>query len=132
MEETKYFTPDIEDLHFGYEAVFRNDLTGEYEPWTIRHVSPDFIYKLEDKRIQAPYLTKEQIEGEGWTFGGVTVGEYATDLDDGHFMFIKGDRCFSLHRNNNFDIYGKNDSHYVGPIKSINEFRQVLKLLNIK
>jgi hypothetical protein len=58
MENDKYFTPDIEDLRVGYEC----DLLGSKIVIEDRH-DLDLSF---DHPLRTPYLTKEQIEAEGW------------------------------------------------------------------
>ena len=73
--ENKYFTPDIEDVHVGYQCetlkVNRNDTP--FKKWReivlqwcdIKDImATNELDNLEFFRV--PYLTKEQIEAEGW------------------------------------------------------------------
>jgi hypothetical protein len=92
----KYFTPDIEDIHIGYECEYHGMTTGglyffnenntkdekisiepfievwypikcSLDPWDKRKPE-EIIELLKNNQIRTPYLTKEQIETEGWKF----------------------------------------------------------------
>lgn len=151
--ENKYFIPDISDFHNGYEYE-RND-GGEwysvtcdlYDARDIKTLLNKKVYdtfplnkdRLNDKdykeyyptvkidRIRVPYLTKEQIENEGW--------KYDLDQTDGTITFVKKvKRCYyELH----FDSKKKevliNHSSDSLPFKckDINTFRKIIKLLEI-
>lgn len=81
----KYFTPEIEDIRVGYEcemkqpnfSYFRNGITRdtllkilekeEYKPYVIQVFDFQMLkFSGLDGVIRVPYLTKEQIEKEGW------------------------------------------------------------------
>lgn len=73
---SKYFTPDIEDIRVGYvcevnyhypEVVWEESTVSDnfhFQNWTSR---------IADKAIRVPYLTKEQIEAEGWIYKGKSI-----------------------------------------------------------
>ena len=74
MEDNKYFTPDIKDFHIGYECEINTsngwksgkfpeilELNGELDEF-----GKDSFMKAAHAILRVPYLTKEQIEAEGW------------------------------------------------------------------
>lgn len=134
MEESlKYYIPSIEDIRVGYECELF---------WNQDHLSKNFWDKiivgevgLEDmnwyariaeKTIRTPYLTKEQIEAEGWE-------EYpkwieATDTK----YYIKGDLTLNVYSDRRIEIIiPKSSNTYWGNCPSINEFRFINKLLGV-
>ena len=70
--ENKYFTPNIEDIRVGYEFEEASEGRPGYPEWVKGRIE-DFEEaqliieeKLPRQSIRVPYLTKEQIEAEGW------------------------------------------------------------------
>lgn len=135
--QNKYYAPEIEDIRVGYEcqlfwnqdmlpeddwydAIVRDSLT---EDWDFI----DWIGKIANSKVRVPYLTKEQIEEEGWKYD-------LTPLESIHF-FNKGtykltlfpEQYIIINDNNNPDIV-----YYHGHCPSINELRYICKLLKIK
>lgn len=136
--ENKYFTPDIEDIRVGYEYEYLSGHPQEegntsWNKWTLDKGDPFIGWRLdgfkrliEQKMIRTPFLTKEQIEAEGWNFLG---DELYTRMDDGHEISCE------LHPINRIHIYylenNEVDSRFFGECKDINTFRQIQKLLKI-
>jgi hypothetical protein len=115
--ENKYFTPDIEDMSVGceYELYHQEDGWKKviFSAWENFNYDA-FIYCLKDKEVRVPYLTKEQIEAEGYSLTAMNKGKY--------IKYSGGD----LH------IYDHNgDTSYLGECKDINTFRKIIKLLKI-
>ena len=79
----KYYTPDVTDIRIGYELEFlTNDLTKKYtsvifdSKFAVGFNSVDFLeHSLKHNAIRTKYLTKEDIEKEGW-------------IENGPFMFF--------------------------------------------
>ena len=66
-----YFVPDIEDIRVGYECEIKPTGSEELDwmPYVINGDTAFKYYKTKGKgatSIRVPYLTKEQIEAEGW------------------------------------------------------------------
>jgi len=149
MENNKYFTPDIEDLCVGYECEI-NNIHGKWESITITFTNSNSFYKtdlaevcllVEDKYVRVPYLTKEQIEAEGWEYKN-----RSTDLwferkqiflrkDGYHLENIKLQYGLHDYRLKISFVYVGDDEEstgaYLGECKDINTFRKIIKLLEI-
>lgn len=133
--ENKYFTPDIEDICIGYECEKKCNIIGAHsieveQVWlnyTI-HYDKDFT-NIENDIVdyRVPYLTKEQIEDEGW--------KYDLDQTDGTITFVKKvkGRYYELHFNSKKKEVLINHSSDSLPFKckDINTFRKIIKLLGI-
>lgn len=135
----KYYTPDISDLFVGYEceAYMRNAGTDdpfEWEKYKIPTPSLDLssIFSMVYRNhIRTPYLTKEQIEKEGWKYKWkLTKGDsYVKEpfnlvcLNDYHIIIelIKREEGRFL----------ESFTKFAGECLSINEFRKICKLLEI-
>jgi hypothetical protein len=130
--ENKYFTPDIEDFYVGYELevnynfklndIFHKEIIDSFEELSDIHsrMSGDCV-------IRVPYLTKEQIEAEGWEHYVTTIfkkGNWLLNYNtDSYKLAIIIDRDLV---ENHCDF-----SHYAGTCKDINTFRKITKLLEI-
>ena len=130
MEKEKYFIPEIEDIYSGYEyEVRRND--GKWE--RVTEFSNDYDYEdnphyaimkdIKIGKIRVPYLTKEQIENEGWEF---------TEQINNRLYFRKGAFVLTFEDDYiNIDNTKGQDIGYWGKCKDINTFRYICKLLEI-
>ena len=141
--ENKYFTPDIEDIHIGYECEILyphnmieyneklNENLWEKHKFELREslsegdsMSFDYIYRT-------PYLTKEQIEAEGWKKYYID-GTYIKDNHILNFDFATGLNRLNIHKK---PETGKNvtshDMLFNSKCKCINDFRKIIKLLGI-
>ena len=121
----KYYTPNIEDLFIGYECESYNN--GIWEKHTFKDIDYEgILIYLDGIWLQTPYLTKEQIQSEGWKLH-----------DEKHNEFRKG--CYVLvyrFSNQQLQIADTDSSYgwqvkFVGNCKSINELRKISKLLEI-
>lgn len=139
MENNKYYVPNAKDLHVGYEmevdyGYFTNAELNTWYPVILKGVDSAVLNYLEKGYYRTPFLTKEQIENEGWET------EFNTSFDSVLFYAQRGN-LFKLIYNYDtkiLDIW-TNDSEddrivglFRGECKSINEFRYICKLLNIK
>jgi len=133
----QYYTPEIEDFRVGYEYERLNDKT-----WNKETLESHMLYTpnigeacdseiteilrdLHDNKIRVPYLTKEQIKAEGW--------ELRTEGYSRNF-YEKGEESLLVHHVGHWIIITdlSEEQIYKGDCKSINEFRTIMKLLNIK
>ena len=141
--ENKYYTPAIEDIRLGYEAEALLPSTDSWvcDTWTpfvidplkYSHYTPwqgdgthfdDVVNKLSLKQIRTPYLTKEQIEAERWK---------VTDHVSGIWAECKQFTLRYEFLTCRLEIVNTDQEHiiYDGYCPSINEFRQITKLLGI-
>src|SRR6187431_2955175 len=87
----KYFTPSIEDIRVGYECEllifnWKKD-KGEWIPTVLEITNFDHeseAWALSLNIIRVPYLTKEQIEAEGWE----SVNELYWEYKKGHMHLL--------------------------------------------
>jgi hypothetical protein len=135
--EKKYFTPDIEEVYVGYELQWKCQIRNQ--DWEKTICDTDLISIIFDQyehadfeepyneQFRVPYLTKEQIEAEGWK---TAAEDFFTPL------FRKDNFTLGYRLEDNklkIQTFGEN-SHtlYFGECKCINDFRKIQKLLNIK
>ncbi len=139
MSEEQYYTPVIEDICSGYEYEVNDG--GKWEK--ITEFSNAYLYDdnphyaimkdIEAGKIRVPYLTKEQIEAEGW--------KHQCQVDDDTYRFTKKSGVEHHHINFSLEIdfrrkflsitTGPQDYILTKNCKSINEFRTIIKLLEI-
>lgn len=145
----KYYTPNVEDIHIGYECEIKPKGSEEFD-WMkyVINGNNNFDRYFRDS-IRTPYLTKEQIETEGFIdTGGISpfFGQ--------HTMFYKEIEPDSNFKDDFARRYtvsleqgkirieealfggftGTHESYsqiYYGKCPSINEFRKICKLLGI-
>lgn len=145
MENDKYFTPDIEDMSVGCEFEM-DDTWGGWKKLTLTKellVNPMVGLGSGNERspwyhrIRVPYLTKEQIEAEGWEeeqmYRNGTFVMILGELNKGYELtFTEGNsrivitKVWTL-----FDDQVKRDNIFKGNCKDINTFRKIIKLLEI-
>lgn len=139
--ENKYFTPDIEDICIGYEyeqlvtPLSESLDKGEEEwmkckfpdPFTIDRIL--LLYERKEQ-LRVPYLTKEQIEAEGWNLDDKYSDEKHYYKQDVYLrMYIGYHHSEIIHHN--ISIFNENGVLFKGECKDINTFRKIIKLLEI-
>lgn len=143
----QYYTPELEDIHIGYECELFLPTSDWWKPdtWTkfkisengYSHTGPyggdlseigDVCNMIELNQVRTLYLTKEQIEAEGWEIIPSKLNCSVLKKED-YYVYLFEDYTIQL---------GKGtpptwlNYYYKGKCPSINEFRTICKLLNIK
>ena len=147
--ENKYFTPDIEDIHVGYEGEVSYLHEDKFTPFKLRHAeeTSDFLTGYYNRKVRTPFLTKEQIEKEGWV-----IQERTQWSVEGRIGFRKDNYFLVLDINKEIpqvtvavrdpsalwkeldykpDVVAPEYFAFTAEIKSINEFRTQMKLLKL-
>lgn len=142
--ENKYYTPDLEDLFVGYEYEILNS----EDIWENKKLEFSFgwleIPENFNENIRTKYLTKEQIENEGWEiYNGraefkkcigyydkeddLTGTEYLLDYNEktNHLII----ECGTINFGEAYYPYEGHNHIFSGQVKSINEFRKVIKMV---
>lgn len=153
MEEDKYFVPDIEDFHVGYECEvnWNRAYVDEFIPIKLKicdeldnGVRDCYNSNVEDVLIayddgyaefRTPYLTKEQIEAEGWEViddKNPAKFKHPVEVDvqviydfENHYLWI------TIPAEIVKEKIKYRANKYAGYCKSINEFRYISKLLQL-
>lgn len=125
----KYFVPEISDLRIGYEMegkIYDEDkwikIIINTADWAKHICNVDVtndIYTLPKDIYRVPYLTKEQIEAEGWKY---------VNIDS---CWTKNGMEFYFLDNHKINILRQPEFLFQGECKSVNEFRFICKLLKI-
>ena len=130
--ENKYFTPDIEDMTVGYEVEQLINQKWKKELFAKGSYLPENNDLLQwahsciiSNTLRVPYLTKEQIEDEGWT------KEKSYFIKNNIYLFFE-DNFLEIDSGNPFS-WEAIDSEilFKGKCKDINTFRKICKLLEI-
>lgn len=136
----EYFTPNVEDIHVEYECEILKE-KWEHFVFNVEEIIPVFgrvnSKTVLSEKIRVPYLTKEQIEAEGWKEEQMYInGTFVMilgELNEGYeLMFAEGNsqivitKVWTL-----FDDQVKRDNIFKGNCKDINTFRKIIKLLEI-
>lgn len=130
--KNKYYTPDIEDIHIGYECDRQMLISGEPsgEFFKDRLTETTLFDVLEHfSQIRTPFLTKEQIENEGFKF---------VRADNFSSWYEKNEIIVQTVDNGNMGMYivskdwiDGERTLFVGRVPSINEFRKVIKMIGV-
>jgi hypothetical protein len=138
LQENKYYTPDIEDIYIGYSCELKKQ--GEWKnyiclrPNELSNLLHQYLEpRMDGIPVRTPYLSKEQIEAEGWSEEGNYTGTsfYKNNWKLGFKRgTIKKDENTILNTST-IAIFLNEDIRYVGECKSINEFRKICKWLGI-
>lgn len=160
MEDNlKYFTPEIEDLHVGYKGEYRETSYFDWFPFIIDDLFRDTMgygiseyaeYLLEDN-LRTPFLTKEQIESEGWELYSKGIDLWfkkevlVENFDWSGLNNLYGYKPYKLFLNYGLHdhkihikcdfsgggTFADSDTLFEGYCPSINEFKIICKLLKI-
>lgn len=143
-----YFTPSIEDIRVGYECEIATpaDVNWESYIWdyvtlskhNFNHESPLFALTA---KLRVPYLTKEQIEAEGWRQGNSRIlfsgsngyWDYTFTKDNYILYYDTGNKILSIIVRDP-SLEGSNFIKmpvFRGECKDINTFKFICKLLKI-
>ncbi len=148
-----YFVPDIEDIRVGYECEIKPTGSEEFD-WMPYVINGDNAFRHYETKgrgatsIRVPYLTKEQIEAEGWK--PVNTGGLENGCMNGRCAFTKGNYFLIIPSQPNtklgnrieivmvdvlkddYNEWTSNGRMYLGECRCINDFRLIMKLLCIK
>jgi hypothetical protein len=129
--ENKYFTPDIEDIHIGYECEILyphnmieynkklNENLWEKHKFELRESLSEGDSMSFDYIFRTLYLTNKQIEAEGWVYVSMDM------------CWIKNGIELYFQKDNKIEILDQPNFLFQGECKDINTFRKIIKLLGI-
>lgn len=126
----QYFTPDIEDIRVGYECEW-----GEKQFIFEGYDFATFKSELELGNIRVPYLTKQQIETEGWTPAIESENCIQWYRDDRNLTLKMYDGLGPLKNKIVLRIWHEvthGNQLFLGECRCINDFRLIMKFLGIK
>jgi hypothetical protein len=132
--KNKYFTPDIEDFCIGYEyeTIY---LKSVWTKESLRIMDAGWFFESYENdavptEFRVPYLTKEQIEAEGWIDD--TLCYQTPELFVGLQNSQTWRKLVYKFSDNVLQIVEVDDYYiYSGQCKDINTFRKIIKLLEI-
>ena len=139
MSMDKYFTPDISDIRVGYECETRQADKWKFYRVPYNDCLSDYI---DMEGVRVPYLTKEQIEAEGWVHtGGQLQSESRQDFEiikspHGHLelSYTQYNNNLTINQRNHVRDNSGNyvlNSIFRGKCKDINTFRWICKLIGV-
>jgi hypothetical protein len=133
-KEKEYFIPKLDDFNIDYECEMLTD-----RGWKqyIIHSSRAFIDNMIKNSLRTPYLTKEQIEKEGWKYEPLIGLVIAHKFTKGDYIlnWFWNDKKIFIYKMKKLwpgSVNYELEPLYKGICPSINEFRTIMKLLNIK
>jgi hypothetical protein len=132
-----YFTPDITDIRVGYECELHQHNEWVHSVLEWEYNFDGLIYSMKvmpSMAIRVPYLTREQIEGEGWEFAGEVEKAYLLLFTKMPHLYISYDtrlHLMTIFKVENDILDSEEEVLYNGPMKDINTLRYICKLLEI-
>jgi hypothetical protein len=150
MEENKYYTPEIEELHIGFEYEILDLASTEYGKspekaiWNKEELKTSDLYSsykqdsyietlasyLKSENLRVKYLDREDIESLGWEHD-----EYAYDKSDPYSLIIFDKEGIKLHydvEDHTVTIHRKDDYMIRDIIiKNKSELKKVLKMIGV-
>ena len=138
-----YFIPSKEDIRLGYDCEIGNPEHGGFRPHIVTSLSSHFLGYINKGFVRTSYLTREQIEAEGWKFKGKSVDlwwEKEGSFDIGNWTSYKVVMHYGMkghigNQDTRLYIYAEDQGSehrlFEGECKDINTFRYICKLLNI-
>jgi hypothetical protein len=131
--ESKYYTPEIEEFHIGFEYEWNN--SNEDDKWRIAvadlencyHSVQDIQQELNYQHYRIKYLDKEDIESLGWKFyenDTIPLKAFSKN-EDYKLTYISGMHRVSI-ANNLVE-----HTHFDGSIKNKSELKKLMKQLGI-
>lgn len=146
--ESKYYTPEMEEFHIGFEYEYRpwDWKNGKFlETWKDgKYRKEKSIHKIEEKYIRTlnlrtKYLDREDIEELGWIHtGGQLISEgrqdFTIDKNDTEFelLYSSINNKIVITETNYSDMGGDTISLFKGYIKNKSELKKLMKQLNIQ
>ncbi len=132
--ENKYYVPQIEEFHVGFECEYNNVKSNKWIPHTIQFDPTNDIFRnfFLTNEIRVKYLDRDDIQEYGWELDSVVKKE-----------------GFFIHKNSNFNngeirlvfreientveiMCDKSNFSFYGIIKNKSEFKKLMIQLNIK
>ena len=134
VEKEEYFTPSIEELFVGYKCQI---YIIELNFWEEFIITEDYSFSglsefIKYKEICTPYLTKEQIELEGFKCFHDNVFElFFRSNEENNWIQISYDLELHIMEIERLSYTTPTTTNtktlFIGNIKSINEFRKLLQ-----
>jgi len=153
MENDKYYTPEIEEFHVGFEYEYRGFLAGDWENITTEQedfsiMFDDFEHEMDGKfneLYRVKKLDNEDIESLGWrpehiidVFSGdgneLVHGFSKTINETDSYCLIYTNHVLQIYLQHVYNLASGNWSQQIkfeGTIKNKSELRRLMKQLGI-
>jgi hypothetical protein len=140
MEEDKYYTPKIEELHVGFEIQLQNIENAQWGTYEI--VSGDNISELYTENIdwlRVKFLDREDIESLGWKYTGKSIDVWFVmegDFNMGSWTSYKVTLQYGLQdhrvRVNMYDTGVEGPNSFLGVVKNKSELKKLMEMIGIE
>lgn len=122
-QDTKYYTPSIEEFHVGFEYEAKDPLT---KFWVEFIFEKDKHWWIEANEVRVKHLDQEDIESLGWQSDGT---DYPVIFNEDIFYRL------IFYNNNKYEIRCSHPSYqfggFLGTIKNKSELKKIMKQLGI-
>lgn len=142
--ENKYYTPDISELHIGMEIERATPSTETadgmfWTPYKVDDSTPMTLFKQFPEFQRIKYLSKKDIENEGWIYSGGQMIKGGKCYFTNKFQqvgitfrpeFYKEDKHASIHIYNINVEGGIKNSLFIGKVKNVSEFKKLMNQID--
>lgn len=138
----KYYTPEIEEFHVGFEYEWNNP--NEDDEWRESIADSEDIYHIDVEmrrnrdllQTRVKHLDREDIESLGWEF----YHEHVVD-DECKYLYFKMsdfiDLIYSYSKQDGIYVeiidneYSDNETWFIGKIKNKSELKRIMKMVEL-
>lgn len=123
--ENKYYTPEIEEFHVGFEYERLHMLINYDQKWhteEVTHIKNDLTFfnkEIKENRIRVKYLNREDIESLGFMYNN--KGNH--ENKDGFMICEQPLGKYTIHKDD--------EVLFFGTIKNKSELRRILKQIEV-
>lgn len=122
MEESKYYTPTIEEFYVGFEYEIFRDTGSAYDDWYDTKETldiHDLLNYISQQSARVKHLDKEDIESLGFTQEGQCSW---INKNNWYIEWMPGDTL---------DVFCVSDCRFKGTIKNKSELKKLMQQLGI-
>lgn len=128
MEESKYYKPEIQEFHPGFEFEEESVSGLMYNKKIFRfnwfNLQKEIVEGLDSNKIRVKHLDREDIESLGWKFTNVNSEYFSLN---GFNLTHRGSNYYTIYEDKGADEYS-----FRGHIKNKSELKRLMQQINIE
>lgn len=135
--ENKYYTPEIEEFHVGFEYEYREDGNGKWKKEVFKEGRGlSYAGEIDDEEVRVKHLDREDIESLGFKLRSEDSSDWiikSPDADgyDGIYLSLGYDvKDWNVYISN-LASYEEHECYFQGHIKNKSELKRLLKQLGV-
>ena len=151
MEDNKYYTPEIEEFHVGFEYEWKGRVDWKKtavddDDGDIQNPFDNFNYGIQTQTIRVKHLDRSDIESLGWEYNHkmareehnyepIDCWEISIDTTENkekyYTLFIYKEKLYVEHHEYQNSVGRTEEGLFKGTIKNKSELKRLLKQLEI-